>query len=160
VRGGDPRDRRAALAPRLITVYRTDADPRTVDLSLDPTERPYGSLFGRRPDLINYGLVGLGRLTTPDAWLALRRAGRPRRTARLPAGRRGDRRLAAGPVPARAAGRVTQSGICQGICGSTRPVSSSVFRLDSTADQPPAAIRRSASSARSSWVTVNRTISP
>lgn len=68
--GGDPRDRRAALAPRLITVYRTDADPRTVDLSLDPNERPYGSLFGRRPDLINYGLVGFGRLTTPDAWLS------------------------------------------------------------------------------------------
>ena len=65
-----------------------------------------------------------------------------------------------GSCPARAAGRVTQSGICQGICGSTRPVSSSVFRLDSTADQPPAAIRRSASSARSSWVTVNRTMSP
>ncbi len=55
---------------------------------------------------------------------------------------------------------LTQSGICQGICGSTRPVSSRVFRLDSTADQPPAAIRRSASSARSSWVTVNRTMSP
>ena len=67
---GDPRDRRAALAPRLITVYRTDADPRTVDLALDPNERPYGSLFGRRPDLINYGLVGFGRLTTPDAWLS------------------------------------------------------------------------------------------
>ena len=68
--GGDRRDRRAALAPRLITVYRTDADPRTVDLSLDPNERPYGSLFGRRPDLINYGLVGFGRLSTPDAWLS------------------------------------------------------------------------------------------
>jgi hypothetical protein len=67
---GDPGLRRAALAPRLITVYRTDADPRTVDLSLDPNERPYGSLFGRRPDLINYGLVGFGRLTTPDAWLS------------------------------------------------------------------------------------------
>jgi hypothetical protein len=67
---GDPRDRRAALSPRLITVHRTDADPRTVDLSLDPNERPYGSLFGRRPDLTNYGLVGFGRITTPDAWLS------------------------------------------------------------------------------------------
>ena len=54
----------------MITVYRTDADPRTVDLSLEPNERPYGSLFGRRPDLTNYGLVGFGRLTTPDAWLS------------------------------------------------------------------------------------------
>jgi hypothetical protein len=67
---GQAADRRRALAPRLITVYRTDADPRTVDLSIDPSERPYGSLFGTRPDLINYGLVGFGRLTTPDAWLS------------------------------------------------------------------------------------------
>ena len=51
-------------------MFRTDADPRTVDLSLDPSERPYGSLFGRRPDLINYGLTGFGRLTTPEAWLS------------------------------------------------------------------------------------------
>jgi hypothetical protein len=63
-------DRRRGIAPRLITVCRTDADPRTVDLSLDPSERPYGSVFGRRPDLTNYGLIGFGRLTTPDAWLS------------------------------------------------------------------------------------------
>jgi hypothetical protein len=63
-------DRRRALAPHVITVFRTDADPRTVDLSIDPSERPYGSLFGARPDLINYGQVGFGRLTTPEAWLS------------------------------------------------------------------------------------------
>jgi hypothetical protein len=66
----DPADRRRALAPRVITVYRTDADLRSVDLSLDPNDRPYGSLFGRRPDLTNYGLVGFGRFSTPDAWLS------------------------------------------------------------------------------------------
>jgi hypothetical protein len=54
----------------IITVFRTDADPRAVDLSLDPSERPYGSLFGKRPDLINYGLVGFGRLASPEAWLS------------------------------------------------------------------------------------------
>jgi hypothetical protein len=63
-------DRRAGVAPRIITVFRTDADLRTVDLSLEPNERPYGSVFGRRPDLTNYGLVGFGRLSTPDAWLS------------------------------------------------------------------------------------------
>ncbi|MGI5329354.1 hypothetical protein [Actinomadura nitritigenes] len=68
--GGDPADRRRSLAPRLLTVHRTDADLRSVDLSLDPNQRPYGSLFGHRPDLINYGLVGFGRLSTPDAWLS------------------------------------------------------------------------------------------
>ncbi len=67
---GNPLDRRRSLAPTIITVFRTDADPRTVDLSLDPSERPYGSLFGKRPDLINYGLTGFGRLTTPEAWLS------------------------------------------------------------------------------------------
>jgi hypothetical protein len=67
---GDAPDRRQSLAPRIITVFRTDADPRNVDLSLDPSERPYGSLFGKRPDLINYGLTGFGRLTTPEAWLS------------------------------------------------------------------------------------------
>ncbi|WP_123028744.1 alpha/beta hydrolase [Mycolicibacterium stellerae] len=66
----DPADRRAALAPRVLTVYRTDADLRFTDLSLDPNDRPYGSLFGRRPDLTNYGLVGFGRFATPDAWLS------------------------------------------------------------------------------------------
>jgi len=63
-------DRRRALAPRIITVHRTDADLRNVDLSLDRNERPYGSLFGRRPDLTNYGLVGFGRLSTAEAWIS------------------------------------------------------------------------------------------
>ncbi|MER5494472.1 hypothetical protein [Streptomyces sp. NPDC002490] len=63
-------DRRRALAPRFVTVYRTDADLRNVDLSLDPNERPYGSLFGSRPDVINYGLLGFGRHSTPEAWLS------------------------------------------------------------------------------------------
>lgn len=62
--------RRRAIAPRVLTVYRTDADLRSVDLSLDPNDRPYGSLFGRRPDLTNYGLIGFGRLSTPEAWLS------------------------------------------------------------------------------------------
>jgi len=69
-RTGAAADRRRAIAPRILTVFRTDADPRTVDLSIDPSDRPYGSLFGRRPDLIDYGQVGFGRLTTPEAWLS------------------------------------------------------------------------------------------
>jgi hypothetical protein len=69
-KSGAPADRRRSLAPKIITVFRTDADPRTVDLSIDPSDRPYGSLFGKRPDLIDYGQVGFGRLTTPDAWLS------------------------------------------------------------------------------------------
>ncbi|MFI6586174.1 hypothetical protein [Embleya sp. NPDC050493] len=66
----DVAGRRRALAPRLLIVYRTDADPACVDPSLDPNDRPYGSLFGPRPDLTNYGLAGFGRITTADAWLS------------------------------------------------------------------------------------------
>lgn len=63
-------DRRASLLTPVIVVQRTDADPRCVDLSLDPSDRPYGSIHGRRPDLINFGITGFGRLSTPDAWLS------------------------------------------------------------------------------------------
>ncbi|MBN9734915.1 MULTISPECIES: hypothetical protein [unclassified Pseudonocardia] len=69
-RTGSAADRRRSLAPTIMTIFRTDADPRTVDLSLDPSDRPYGSLFGRRPDLIDYGQVGFGRISTPEAWLS------------------------------------------------------------------------------------------
>ena len=69
-KNGEAADRRRALASGVITVHRTDADLRNVDLSLDPNERPYGSLFGRRPDLTNYGVVGFARVTTPEAWLS------------------------------------------------------------------------------------------
>ncbi|OFV75269.1 alpha/beta hydrolase [Rhodococcus erythropolis] len=68
--GFDAVHRRQAVAPRLLIVYRTDADLRCTDLSLDSNDRLYGSLFGRRPDLTNYGLNGFGRITTPDAWLS------------------------------------------------------------------------------------------
>jgi hypothetical protein len=75
----DPRDRRAALATGVIVVHRTDADLMSVDLTLDPNDRPYGSLFGRRPDLTNYGILGFGRLSSrrlgPDRALHRRHAG-------------------------------------------------------------------------------------
>jgi hypothetical protein len=67
---GDVADRRASLAPHFLIVNRTEADPRYVDLSLDPNDRPYGSLHGPYPHLINYGTVGFGRICTPDAWLS------------------------------------------------------------------------------------------
>jgi len=53
-----------------MLVYRTDADPRGVDLSLDPSPRSYGSLWGVRPDWINYGAVGFSRMVDPEAWIS------------------------------------------------------------------------------------------
>jgi hypothetical protein len=67
---GTTADRRASIATEFLTVYRTDADPRYVDLSLDPSARTYGSLWGVRPDWINYGAVGFGRVVSPEAWLS------------------------------------------------------------------------------------------
>ncbi|HLF99663.1 MAG TPA: alpha/beta hydrolase [Acidimicrobiia bacterium] len=66
----DAADRRASIATRLLTIYRTDADPRFTDLSLDPSTRTYGSLWGTRPDWINYGIVGFSRVMSPEAWLS------------------------------------------------------------------------------------------
>lgn len=66
----DPDDRRASIATELLTIFRTDADPRFTDLSLDPSDRTYGSLWGTRPDWINYGVVGFSRVMTPEAWLS------------------------------------------------------------------------------------------
>jgi hypothetical protein len=63
-------DRRRSIATEFLTVYRTDADPRFVDLSLDPSRRTVGSLWGMRPDWINYGAVGFGRVVSPEAWLS------------------------------------------------------------------------------------------
>jgi len=63
-------DRRRAIATEFLTIYRTDADPRFVDLSLDASKRTVGSLWGVRPDWINYGAVGFGRVVSPEAWLS------------------------------------------------------------------------------------------
>jgi hypothetical protein len=59
----------AAYAP-IFEVWRTDADPRCFDLSLDPSDRAYGSLWGPNPIVSNYGSVGFGRVCTPEGWLS------------------------------------------------------------------------------------------
>ena len=54
----------------ILTIWRTDADIRCFDLSLEPTERAYGTLWGPNPFVSNYGSVGFGRLCTADSWLS------------------------------------------------------------------------------------------
>jgi hypothetical protein len=61
--------RRSIMAPVLVT-YRTDADLRCIDMDLDASERPYGSIISPRPHISNFGLVGFGRISTPEAWLS------------------------------------------------------------------------------------------
>jgi hypothetical protein len=64
------RAQRAAVALPHMIVFRTEADLRALDLSLDPSARNAGSLFSYRPDLTNYMEFGFARVTTPRAWLS------------------------------------------------------------------------------------------
>lgn len=67
---GSAKDRHQAWLEPIMTIWRTDADPRTVDPTIDPSDRTYGSIWGSRPERSNYGSIGFGRLVTPDAWLS------------------------------------------------------------------------------------------
>ena len=61
---------RRMMAPRIMLVYRTLANPNYHDLTLEPSERALGSIFAARPDLFNYHAFGLGHVITPEAWLS------------------------------------------------------------------------------------------
>lgn len=63
-------ERRAAAHTEILTVWRTDADLRCFDRSLDPSDRKYGSLWGKDPFASNFGSVGFARLCTPESWLS------------------------------------------------------------------------------------------
>lgn len=59
----------AAYSP-IFHVWRTDADPRCFDLSRDPSDRAYGTLWGPNQTVSNYGSVGFARVCTPEGWLS------------------------------------------------------------------------------------------
>jgi pimeloyl-ACP methyl ester carboxylesterase len=65
----DDERRRAAHTP-IMLVWRTDADLRCFDQTLDPSDRGYGSVWGRDPFASNYGAVGFARWCTPESWLS------------------------------------------------------------------------------------------
>jgi pimeloyl-ACP methyl ester carboxylesterase len=60
---------RAAHTP-IMTIWRTDADLRCLDQTLDPSDRAPGSIWGTDMLISNYGAVGFGRLCTPESWLS------------------------------------------------------------------------------------------
>jgi pimeloyl-ACP methyl ester carboxylesterase len=64
------RDRRIAAHTAIFNVWRTDGDLRCWDLTIDPSDRKYGSLWGGDPYTSNYGAVGFARQCTPESWLS------------------------------------------------------------------------------------------
>ena len=57
---------RRAMAPRMMFVYRTQANPNYLDLSINPSERATGSMISPRPDLANYvGVQDLAASSLP-----------------------------------------------------------------------------------------------
>jgi len=54
----------------IFQVWRTDADLRCFDLTLDPSDRRWGTVWGADPLASNMGAVGFARVCTPESWLS------------------------------------------------------------------------------------------
>ncbi|NDZ18025.1 alpha/beta hydrolase [Variovorax sp. WS11] len=67
---GNRRDDMAGALNAIFQVWRTDADPRAFDLTLDPSDRRWGTVWGSDPMASNLGAVGFGRICTPEGWLS------------------------------------------------------------------------------------------
>lgn len=67
---GNRMDRLRGAHTTAMTIWRTDADLRCWDLSLDPSDRAVGSIWSRDPYASNFGVVGFARFCTPEAWLS------------------------------------------------------------------------------------------
>lgn len=63
-------DKQRASFASIFQVWRTDADLRCWDTSLDPSDRLVGTLWGADPAVSNLGSVGFARIVTPESWLS------------------------------------------------------------------------------------------
>jgi pimeloyl-ACP methyl ester carboxylesterase len=58
------------LYDRVFNIHRVWADPRMLDLAIDPSDRNVGCYFGD-PKRANYGPFGIGCVSTMRAWLQM-----------------------------------------------------------------------------------------
>ncbi len=61
---------RAERFDQPFVVFRTAADPRFLDLRLDPSDREAGTYWGPDVRVANYAPLGLGRFSTCRSWLS------------------------------------------------------------------------------------------
>lgn len=64
------RKRGTAEIERGFVTHRTLADPRFLDSSIDPNDRPIGQCYLGVPETVNNGPVGLGRFSMLRSWLS------------------------------------------------------------------------------------------
>jgi hypothetical protein len=69
-KGGRREDRVRGAHTPVMTIWRTDADLRCWDPTIDPSDRALGSIWGEEPYASNYSVVGFARFCTPEAWLS------------------------------------------------------------------------------------------
>lgn len=62
--------RRAAYDEEYMIIYRTGADPRMTDLSIDPSDRKVGFFAWTNPEQGNYAAGGISRVMTPRGYLS------------------------------------------------------------------------------------------
>lgn len=63
--------RKAGLQDRVFTLQRTWADPRMVDPSLDPSDRPTPACYLGDPERANRGVFGIGIMSTIRTWFEM-----------------------------------------------------------------------------------------
>ncbi len=70
MKAGEAFDQYKAAFSGVFNVWRTDADLRCFDQSIDPSDRRWGSVWGANPVVSNLGSVGFARVCTPESWLS------------------------------------------------------------------------------------------
>ncbi|MES2415246.1 MAG: alpha/beta hydrolase [Pseudomonadota bacterium] len=68
--GGSEQDTMEGAFNAIFEVWRTDADLRAFDLTMDASDRRWGTVWGADPAASNLGAVGFGRVCTAESWLS------------------------------------------------------------------------------------------